>query len=294
MIKAVDALHKAACRLAQAGIEEPRREARLLAAHLLGLADGQMVDRDAMLDAAAWDAMVARRAAREPLAFITGRQGFWTLDLEVSPDTLIPRPDSETLIEAALAAFPERDAVRCVLDLGTGTGCLLLAALSEFPTAFGIGVDLSPGAAALARRNAASNGLGARSAFVAGSWSDAIRQRFDLVLCNPPYIESAEVPRLMPEVAIHEPARALDGGADGLDAYRLLATRMADLLAPGALAIFEIGAGQQAQVAALARAAGASQVWSRTDLGGHARALCMQWSSRGLTADEKSFGSAAY
>ncbi len=279
--------HLATATAALAGLDNPRREARLLLAHATGLDPAALLrDRDRVVDAPGFDALVARRAAREPLALITGHQGFWTLDLAVSADTLIPRADSETLIEAALAAFPDRSAVRRVLDLGTGTGCLLLAALTEFPGAWGVGVDLSPAAAALARRNAQATGLAARCAVLAGDWASALGgARFDLVLSNPPYIAAAEIAGLMPEVARHEPRRALDGGADGLDAYRRILGALPDLLAPGGIAILELGAGQEADVAALAQAAGLAPEPARPDLGGVARALPVR-----LAVAKKPFG----
>jgi release factor glutamine methyltransferase len=179
--------------------------------------------------------------------------GFWTLDLEVSPATLIPRADSETLVEAALDACPDKGAALRVLDLGTGTGALLLAVLSELPAASGVGVDLKPEAAALAARNAARLGLVGRARFLAGDWAAALSRRFDLILCNPPYIESAAITGLMPEVARHEPASALDGGADGLDAYRRIIADLPRLLAPRGVAVLELGQGQQAAVEALAK-----------------------------------------
>lgn len=251
---------EAAALLTAAGVEDPRREARLILAH--AAATG--------LDAGP---LVARRAAREPMAFITGTRGFWTIDVAVSPDTLIPRPDSETLIEAAIAAFPDRSRVGRILDLGTGTGCLLLAALTEFPIAWGLGIDFSPGAASLARRNATLLGLADRAVFVCADWSAPVRTTFDLILCNPPYIEAAVIPGLMPEVGRHEPRRALDGGQDGLDAYRCLIPAIPALLAPGGVAILELGAGQSAAVTTLAEAAGLVVHAARFDLGGIARAL---------------------
>jgi release factor glutamine methyltransferase len=278
------ALRRGASRLAAGGIDNPAREARLLAAHLLGLPAGALVDPALPIDTPAYDALIARRAAREPMALITGRQGFWTLDLAVSAATLVPRADSETLIEAALAAFPDRAAVRSVLDLGTGTGCLLLAALAEFPAAWGLGIDLAPAATRLAAVNAGANGI-ARAAFVVGRWADAVAGRFDLILSNPPYVETSAIAALMPEVGRHEPALALDGGADGLDAYRAIIPALPRLLAAGGVAILELGAGQAEDVVGIARAAGFSRLDLRDDLGGHPRALVLH----GLPA-EKSFG----
>jgi len=266
--------------LRAAGIADPRREARRLLAHAAGLTDaGLLAARHAPADAAVatrFATLVARRAAREPLAHLTGAVGFWSLELAVSPATLVPRADSETLVEAVLAARPDRGAALRVLDLGTGTGCLLLAVLAEYPAATGIGVDRVPAAAALAAGNAARNGLAGRAAFIAGDWAAALAGRFDLVLSNPPYIESRVIPRLMAEVARFEPASALDGGADGLDAYRLIAAALPWLLAPGGLAVLELGQGQAAGVTALALAAGLEAVGLRADLAGIDRALLLQ------------------
>ncbi len=269
------ALTHATTTLARAGVEAPRYEARLLLAHLLRLSTRTLPPADAAVDARSLADALARRAAREPLAYITGTRGFWSFEVAVSPATLIPRPDSETLIDAALAAFPDRMAVSRVLDLGTGTGCLLLAALIEFQAAFGVGVDRVAAAATLAAANAGRLGLGHRAMFVAGDWSDAIAGRFDLLLCNPPYIESAIIPDLMPEVACHEPRTALDGGADGLAAYRRLMAVLPDLLTPDGCAILELGHGQAEAVAALAAAAGFTQTYTRADLGGMERALLL-------------------
>jgi len=268
-------LAEATAALAAAGIEAPAREARMLLLHALGRPAGTLLDRTEQVAAPALPALLARRAAREPMAQILGRQGFWTLDLEVSRDTLIPRADTEALVEAALAALPDRAAPLRVLDLGTGTGCLLLAVLSEFPHATGIGADLAPAAAALARRNAAANGLAGRAAFLAGHWAEALAARFDLVLSNPPYIPHADLAGLMPEVVAHEPARALDGGADGLVAYRAIIADLPRLLAPGGLAVLELGLGQHDTVPALARAGGLAIRALRPDLGGIPRALVL-------------------
>ncbi len=277
-------LAEATARLAAAGLDLPRREARLLLCHAAGLdAAGLLRQLHANHPAPGFEQFVARRAAREPLALITGRQPFWSFDVAVSADTLIPRADSETLVEAALAAFPARDAGQ-VLDLGTGTGCLLLAVLSEFPTAFGVGVDWSAAAAALARRNAWDLGLDGRAAILCGYWATALQARFDLVLSNPPYIETAHIAGLMPEVACYEPALALDGGADGLQAYRSLVEALPGLLTPDGVAILELGAGQADAVARLAREAGLRPGAARRDLSGTERALPLR------LARKKSFG----
>jgi release factor glutamine methyltransferase len=262
--------------LGTAGIEQPAREARLLLLHTLGRPPGALLDPEAEADATAFEALLARRASREPLAFLTGRQGFWTLDLAVSPATLIPRADTETLIEAAIAAFPDRAQIRRVLDLGTGTGALLLAALVEFPTAWGLGVDRNPEAAALAQANARTNGLAARAAFVCGDWAAALAARFDLIVCNPPYIESAAIAGLMPEVAEHEPRSALDGGPAGLDAYRALLPDLPRLLAPGGAAVLELGIGQDAPVAVLAAECGLFVAGLHCDLGKVSRAIVLR------------------
>lgn len=270
-------LCQAARVLREADIEAPRMEARWLLAHAMGAtAEALLRDPRAPLPPAAaqrFTAMLARRAAREPMAHILGRAGFWGLEFEVSAETLIPRADSETIVQAALDAAP---APRRVLDLGTGTGCLLLAVLSERPAAWGLGVDLRAGAAALAARNAARLGLAARCGFIAGDWAAALSGRFDLVLSNPPYIPAAEVWGLMPEVAAHEPASALDGGADGLDAYRALAVMLPGLLAPGAVAVLEIGRGQGADVAGLMAAVGLRAAPPVPDLGGIGRAVVIR------------------
>jgi release factor glutamine methyltransferase len=229
-------------------------------------------DASAPIEAVTFEALVARRAAREPLALILGRREFWSLEFAVSSATLIPRPDSETLIEAALAAFADRAPPRRVLDLGTGTGCLLLAALSEFRGAIGVGVDRSAAAAALAARNAASLGMADRATFVCGDWASALDGRFDLVVCNPPYIPSSDLRDLMPEVARYEPHSALDGGADGLAAYRRLLPELHRLLTPNGFAALELGAGQGETVAGLARDAGFSATM-RKDLSGIVRVL---------------------
>ncbi len=273
------ALAQAAATLRDAGIENPRLEARLLLAHALGLTQEQLLAGPDQAVPKNFTALLARRVAHEPLAYILGRQEFWSLSFTVSPATLIPRADSETLIEAALAALPDRTQVRRILDLGTGTGCLLLAALSEFPAAFGVGVDISPAAAALATANAAALQLRARAAFLAGNWAAALGGQFDLILANPPYIPSRDIAALMPEVRGHEPAAALDGGADGLAAYRIILAALPGLLAPGGVAVLELGIGQDRAMMPMAAAAGFAAA-TRRDLAGIARALILRCSGR--------------
>jgi release factor glutamine methyltransferase len=235
-------------------------------------------DPDASANMVRLTPLLARRAAHEPLAFIFGRCEFWSLAFAVSPATLIPRPESETLIEAAVAAFANRPPPRLVLDLGTGTGCLLLAALTEFPTARGIGVDRSANATALAARNAAALDLADRAFFLCGDWADALGARFDLILCNPPYVRSRDIGSLMPEVALHEPITALDGGADGFDAYRRLLPALPGLLAQQAVAVMELGAGQAETATRLARHSGLTGC-VRPDLAGIPRALVLRSAS---------------
>lgn len=254
--------------------DDPRREARLLLAHALGAEPLDLVrDPNRRVSPDQFETLLIRRAAREPMALILGHQGFWTLDLCVSPATLIPRADSETVVTAAL-----REAIRPpgrILDLGTGTGCLLLALLSEYPDAFGVGVDRISAAAALARRNAALNGLIDRTQFVVGNWTDWLDGRFDIVVSNPPYVPEADIAGLMPEVALHEPRSALDGGFDGYDAYRSIIARLGDVLAPQGLAVLELGAGQAPKVAALATDAGFS-IRLYQDLAGIERAIVLR------------------
>jgi release factor glutamine methyltransferase len=234
------------------------------------------IEREVMLlsrlnDAAprGFEPLLRRREAGEPIAYITGRRAFWTIELELGPGVLVPRPDSETLIEAALAHFG-REGPATVLDLGTGPGTLLLAALDQWPEARGLGVDRSEQALAFARRNAERLGLAGRAEFRTGDWAEGLTGTFDLILCNPPYIEAdAVLPR---DVAAWEPHEALFAGADGLDDYRRLAPEVSRLLAPGGIACIEIGHRQEEAVSVLLRTENLN-VRTRKDLAGHARCL---------------------
>jgi release factor glutamine methyltransferase len=283
-----DALGVVAKRLAAAGIAESRREARLLVALALGVEPGVVLGYpERPIDAAAQArlaALTARRAAREPYARLAGRRQFWSLDLEISPDTLDPRPDSETLVEAALALLPDRAMPLRILDFGTGSGCLLLALLSELPNAVGIGIDILPGAIAIARRNAAALGVAERALFAVGSWGETIFWQADVIVANPPYIPSSEIETLAPEVAHHEPRCALDGGADGLAAYRQLAGATRDLLAPGGIALFEVGAGRHRAAAMLLSQSGLGLRSVKYDLSGVIRCIVVA-STEALTRE---------
>ena len=273
------ALRAATSRLGAAGIEEPYREARILLGAAIGADQAGLLRRRGgdltTEEAGRFDDMVARRAQRISAAHVIGHREFWSLDFRVTEDTLVPRPDSELVIETALELRPARDAVRSILDLGTGSGCLLLAALSEYRSAWGLGIDLSPKTAAVAQGNAAALGLASRAAIAVGRWTEALAGRFDLLLCNPPYIPAADIADLMPEVGLHEPRLALDGGADGLDPYRLLFADLPQRLTPAGLALFEFGIGQAEALQALAGAAGLAVVALRADLGGHPRVLAV-------------------
>ncbi len=277
------ALADAARRLVAAGIENAAADARLLARHALGLSPEALVrGRDRKLsdsERAALDAPIARRAAHEPVTRILGVREFWSLEFALSPACLDPRPDSETLVEAVLAdldARGGRDRDWRVLDLGTGTGCLLLAVLSELPNAQGLGIDATAEALEIARGNAARLGLAARARFAAGDWTQGLSGLFDAILANPPYIETGAIEKLAPEVRDWDPRGALDGGADGLDAYRAILPDLGRLMAPDAIAALEIGWNQAKSVASLARAAGLVPAGVRHDLAGRDRCLLVR------------------
>ncbi len=253
-------LAEAAAVLRMGGIDEPRRRARRLLAGLLELSPSELVSHPER-EIEAMEGMrlrgsLARMVRGEPLSRILGWREFWGLRFALSADTLDPRPESETIVEAVLARIGERSAPLTILDLGTGTGCLLLALLSEFPSACGIGIDLSAGAAATARRNAEALGLGHRARFAVGSWGSALSGRFSAIVANPPYIARAALAGLPPEVARYDPRAALDGGEDGLAAYRQIAQEAPERLAGGGIVAAEVGFGQATAVAEIFAAAG--------------------------------------
>ena len=242
------------------------------------MAHALRISRDELLlkrlddpEPAAFDPLLARRLAHEPIAYITGSRAFWTIELEVGPGVLVPRPDSETLIEAAVEYFKQYEPRR-ILDLGTGPGTLLLAALTQWPEAEGLGVDASETALTYARRNAEALGVGDRAEYRLGDWSAGIDTQFDLILANPPYIGTGE--QLPPDVREYEPAEALFAGPDGLDDYRRILPDIPRLLAPGGVALFEIGSTQADAVSALARQHGLVPTVIR-DLRGLSRVVSM-------------------
>jgi release factor glutamine methyltransferase len=262
-----------------AGVESPELDARLLVGAALKLDLAGLVtaaNRKLTPDESnALEAFAARRLNGEPVARILGQKEFWSLPLKLSAETLVPRPDTETVVELALEivrAAPPRP-LR-IADLGTGTGAILLALLHELPAAFGVGTDISLEALRTARRNAADLGLASRAAFVACNYAAALAGPFDLIVSNPPYVRSADIAGLGPEVRDHDPLTALDGGADGLDAYRALVPQAVELLAPGGALVVEGGKDQSGPIEALMTAAGLrAQNPVKADLAGIFRAI---------------------
>lgn len=267
-----EALRAAVPRLASAGIETPARDARLLLAHATGLMPDRLTlhlpDLLGVEAARRFDEAIAARIARQPVSQITGRRLFWGRAFRVTRDTLDPRPETEVLVAEALSAPFAR-----VLDLGTGTGCILLTLLAERPESRGLGVDLSDAALTVARKNAATLGLGARVAFAPSDWWSGVTGQFDLIVSNPPYIAAGEMAGLAPEVRDWEPHLALTPGGDGLDAYRAIAGGAMSHLAPGGRLMVEIGPAQAAAVSALLSARGLENILVRPDLDGRDRVV---------------------
>jgi len=276
-----DARRALAARFKTAGIDNPDLDARLLVSAASGLDLTRLIvetERQLTADEAnALEAFAARRIAGEPIARILGEQEFWGLGLALAPATLIPRPDTETVVEAALdcaRAMRVDDGRYRIADLGTGSGAILLALLTELPDATGIGTDLVEETLAIARTNAERHGLANRASFVASDFAAALEGPFDLVVSNPPYIRSADIAALAIEVRDHDPHLALDGGTDGLDAYRVITRQASALLKPGGALVVEIGVGQEADVMQLMGAAGLLRATgARADLAGIPRAL---------------------
>jgi release factor glutamine methyltransferase len=267
-----EAIRAATQALTTAGIENPARDARLLVAHAAGIPPGRLTLHES--DALPQDAQmrltgaIARRVARQPLSQITGQRLFWGRSFHVTPDTLDPRPETETLVAAALA-----EPFVKMLDLGTGTGCILLSCLADAPAAHGTGTDLSSAALAVAQGNATRLGLAARATFYVADWLNGVDGRFDLIVSNPPYIAAAEMAGLAPEVRDHEPRMALTPGGDGLDAYRRIALGAPARMLAGARLLLETGPAQGPAVSAMLRAAGLADVHILPDMDGRDRVV---------------------
>jgi len=264
-------------RLKDAGIDQPSIDARLMLEVAAGVTRTEIVTDPyrelTEAQVATLDEYLARRARREPVSHIIGRKGFWKILLQVNKNVLTPRPETEVIVDEVLKAFPEQMPFS-MLDLGVGSGTILLAVLAERPAAKGLGVDASDDALAVAKDNAANLDLNTRAAFLHGDWTAGLGDAtFDLVVSNPPYIPTAVIETLEPEVRDHEPRLALDGGTDGLDAYRLLAPEILRVLKPGGMFAVEIGYDQSKDVEALFNAAGAQQVRTVKDLSTHDRVV---------------------
>lgn len=266
--------------LAEAGFDTAALDARLLLLAALRVPATELITRpDAPLTPEQDEALAAfteRRLNHEPVARIVGEREFWGLPFRLSPETLVPRPDTETLVETALALLPDRQAPLRIVDFGTGSGCILVALLHELPNATGLGIDLSFGALATARANARLNGVGDRGRFVLSRWAEAIAGRFDLIVSNPPYIASDVIPALDREVREHDPRLALDGGPDGLEPYRILLGEAERLLAPGGLLVVEIGYDQAEDLKSLAGLHGLEILKIAHDLSGNPRCVAMK------------------
>ncbi|MDR3518503.1 MAG: peptide chain release factor N(5)-glutamine methyltransferase [Azospirillaceae bacterium] len=272
-----DTVRAGAALLRQAAIDDPDLDARLLVQHALGLSrERLMIQATARLNQPQLDrvmALIRRRAAREPVSRILGHREFWSLDFLLAPATLDPRPDSETLIQATLDGIGDRRAPLRLLDLGTGSGCLLLALLQELPAATGLGVDKAAAAVAAAAVNATRLGLADRARFVEGDWCTGLTAPFDVIISNPPYIATGVLPGLQPEVRLFDPPLALDGGADGLAAYRALAQQAPALLSERGRLVLEIGFDQRETVTAILEAAQLAIDAVHPDLGGVPRCI---------------------
>lgn len=274
MISLAQAQANVRAALRDAGIDSAEIDARLLLSAAADLDRASILSAPETLLTQAQETRLAdmtrRRAAHEPMAYILGAREFRSMEFLTPPGVLIPRPDTETLVEAALEAAPH---ARSIVDLGVGTGCILLSLLAAMPEADGWGVDLNPAALEASARNAHKLGLAQRAHFVASDWGGALERRFDLLVSNPPYIATSEVETLAPDVRAYEPRLALDGGEDGLSAYRILAPQAVRLLNPGGVAAFEIGWDQSAAVARLLTEAGLREVQTRQDMAGRDRVV---------------------
>jgi len=269
-------------KVTEAGVDNPSLDTRLLVAAALGCDRATLIaqpERELSADeVAAIETMITRRCAREPVGRILGRREFWGLNIGLNEATLEPRPDSETLISAVLADTPPSNMALRLLDLGTGSGCLLLALLSEWKTAMGTGIDKAPRAVEQAKLNAHVLGLADRVTFKTGSWLENLDDRYDVVVCNPPYIPSSVIEGLQPEVRLYDPRLALDGGDNGLSPYAEIIAGLSRVINSEAGVFFEVGEGQAPDVASLMRDAGFTAITIRPDYGGIERVVSGRWS----------------
>ena len=264
-------------RFAESGLATPDLDARILMRHFLDLTDADLITGQGTPSATqltALEAAIARRLAGEPVSRILGYREFWGMRFKITPDTLDPRPDTERLVEMAIESLRDQPPCR-ILDLGTGSGCILLALLKEFPQASGIGLDINPGAVDVSRENMENNGLSGRATFYVSDWTDSLPDSgpFDLIVSNPPYIPESHIESLSREVRNHDPILALVGGADGLDAYKIIITEIKKLLSPQGICLFEIGQNQDADVGRLVEEAGLTVRRIGADLSGILRVL---------------------
>jgi release factor glutamine methyltransferase len=275
-----EALRELRRSLTEAGFETAALDARLLLLEAVGISATELItgpDLPLTLEqATTLSAFLRRRLNHEPVARIVGEREFWGLPFRLSPETLVPRPDTETLVETALDLLPDSQTPLRVVDFGTGSGCILVALLHELPQAIGLGVDLSFGALVTARANANDNQVGNRCHFALSRWADAVSGPFDLIVSNPPYIASGVIPRLDEEVREHDPRLALDGGPDGLEPYRILLGEAERLLAPGGLLAVEIGYDQAEALSSLAGLHGLEILRIAHDLSGNPRCIAMK------------------
>jgi release factor glutamine methyltransferase len=294
---AKDALRLAVLELQRADIASASLDARLLLQHVLGVSREQLLADDRLVMTSQQEAhyqdLITRRIRRQPVSQLVGKREFWGMSFCVSESTLDPRPDSETLIEAVLKRVKDRSGSHRLLDLGTGTGCLLLSLLNEYPNATGLGVDICEKALAVAQQNASapygagqqgkvagirhldvmSAGIEKRARFLQSRWADAVEGEFDIIVSNPPYIRSGDIAALAPEVRDYEPHLALDGGVDGLDCYREIMRELPRLLAKDGIAAFEIGFGQQRDLQAIVEENGLQVAGMKEDLAGIVRCV---------------------
>jgi release factor glutamine methyltransferase len=270
---------EAVARLKEAKVESAEADARLLFMHAAGIDAAKLItlDSDAAQESfvVSYQGVIDRRVLGEPVARIVGEKEFWSLRFTLGVETLVPRPETEIIVEAALAEIADRQGASKILDLGTGTGAILAALLIELPNATGVAIDKSETALRVARGNFRNLSLDRRVSYIAGDWASAIDGTFDLIVSNPPYIASKELALLSPEVRDHDPRLALEGGTDGLDAYRVIVNQLGERLAPTGIAVLELGQGQEEAVSALVRASGNVEVAgpARKDLAGIPRAL---------------------